>query len=58
MRFCLDTPIGKVRRENIVGWDRERGVVTFERDGKRVSYPDFPAALDVPGDPTVMLWRG
>ena len=57
VRLVLDTPIGKVRREDIVAWDREQGVVTFAREGKQVIYHDFPQALDVPGDPDVLLWK-
>lgn len=57
-RVVLDTPIGKVRRENIIAWNRETGVVTFERDGQQISYRDFPKELDKPGDITKMLWKG
>ena len=57
-RFVLDTPIGKVRREDVVGRDRRAGTVTFERDGRRVVYPDLPEALDEPGEIGTLLWRG
>ncbi len=57
VRFTLDSPLGKVRREHIVAADPARGTVTFRRDGREILYPDFPATLDVPGDPAVMLWR-
>lgn len=57
VRLVLDTPIGKVRREDIEAWDRDRGLVTFVREGHRVQYVDFPAELDVPGDVETMLWR-
>jgi len=57
VRFTLDSPIGKVRREQIVGRDAAKGVVTFRRDGRDFDYPDFPAHLDRPGDPAVMLWK-
>jgi lysine 2,3-aminomutase len=57
VRLVLDTPIGKVRREDIVDWDRERGLITFERDGKQVIYPDFPPVLDVPGELSTLLWK-
>ena len=57
-RFVLDTPVGKVRREDLSERDRAAGTLTFERDGRRIAYPDFPAHLDEPGDPEVMLWRG
>lgn len=56
IRFTLDSPLGKVRREHIVA--RDAGLVTFEKAGKRFVFPDFPAALDVPGERDVMLWRG
>ncbi len=58
VRFTLDSPLGKVRREHITAWEEADGRVTFEREGKRFDYPDFPAALDLAGDPAVMLWRG
>jgi KamA family protein len=57
VRLVLDTPVGKVRREDIVRWDKDRGLVTFERDGKPVVYPDLPEELDVPGDIATLLWR-
>lgn len=57
VRFTLDSPLGKVRREHIEAWDEARGLVTFAREGRRFVYPDFPAHLDVPGDPDVMRWR-
>jgi len=56
IRFTLDSPLGKVRREHIVA--RDAGLVTFEKAGKRFVFPDFPVALDVPGDRDVMLWKG
>jgi lysine 2,3-aminomutase len=58
VRFTLDSPLGKVRREHIVARDRVNGLVTFRREGREIRYPDFPAHLDIPGDPQVMLWRG
>ncbi|NTV63184.1 MAG: radical SAM protein [Oscillochloris sp.] len=57
VRLVLDTPIGKVRREDIVAWDHAQGVIAFEREGKQVLYHDFPETLDVPGDPAVLLWQ-
>ncbi|WP_181708580.1 radical SAM protein [Chthonobacter rhizosphaerae] len=57
VRFTLDSPLGKVRREHVASWDEANGLVTFRRDGRSFVYPDFPAHLDVPGDPAVMLWR-
>jgi lysine 2,3-aminomutase len=58
VRFTLDSPIGKVRREHIVARDRVAGRVTFEKAGQRFVFPDFPPELDVPGDPGTMLWKG
>lgn len=58
VRFTLDSPIGKVRRDHVVAWDEAARRVTFARDGRRFVYPDFPPDRDVPGDPAVMLWRG
>ncbi|MBH0239528.1 radical SAM protein [Methylobrevis albus] len=58
IRFTLDSPVGKVRREHIVARDRAAGTVTFRREGQSIVYPDFPAMLDVAGDPATMLWRG
>ena len=57
VRLVLDTSIGKVRKEDIVHWDRERELVTFERDGKQIVYPDFPQELDVPGCISRLLWK-
>ena len=54
-RFTLDTPIGKVRREDIV--QRKNGEIIFERAGRRTAYRDFPAAFDIPGDPALLLWK-
>ena|GEM_PF-584303 len=56
-RFVLDTPVGKVRREDIVARDPAAGTITFQRGERRIDYPDFPAALDRPGDLSTMLWR-
>lgn len=58
VRLVLDTPIGKVRREDIVAWDEATGRITFEREGHQVVYHDFPAELDRPGELDVLLWRG
>lgn len=57
IRFTLDSPLGKIRREHIVRWDEARGEVIFAKDGREIRYPDFPADLDEAGDPAVMLWR-
>jgi KamA family protein len=56
-RVAMDTPVGKVRRENIAAWDKTTGEVLFEREGNQVKYIDFPEDLDVPGDILKMLWK-
>ncbi len=56
-RFCLDTPHGKVRRENLVMRENATHTLVFMRDGKRITYPDFPEELDVAGDRATLLWR-
>lgn len=56
-RFCLDSPFGKVRRENLKMRDRNAQHLVFMREGQRVDYPDFPDALDVPGNIEIMLWQ-
>jgi len=58
VRFTLDSPIGKVRREHIVVRQPATGRVTFEKAGQRFVFPDFPADLDIPGDRATMLWKG
>ncbi|MCI5193673.1 MAG: radical SAM protein [Candidatus Electrothrix sp. AU1_5] len=58
VRLVLDTPIGKVRREDIVAWDEQTGRITFQREGKNVIYHDFSAELDQPGELDTLLWRG
>jgi KamA family protein len=57
VRLVLDTPVGKVRRDDIVNWDRKRNVITFARDGKHIEYEDFPAELDIPGRLDWLLWK-
>jgi lysine 2,3-aminomutase len=58
VRLVMDTPIGKVRREDLVAWEKETGKVTFQRDGKQITYHDFPVELDVPGEIDTLLWKG
>lgn len=58
VRLVLDTPIGKVRREDMSGWDEANGRITFRRQGKEVVYHDFPAELDQPGELDTLLWKG
>ncbi|KER04634.1 radical SAM protein [Photorhabdus temperata] len=56
-RFVMDTKVGKVRREDITHYDTDLGIAIFERDGKTIRYPDFPANLDIPGDIETILWK-
>lgn len=56
-RFCLDSPFGKVRRENLKMRDRTSGRLVFMREGERIDYPDFPVAMDTPGSIETMLWK-
>ncbi len=57
VRLVLDTPIGKVRREDIVDWDKEKAIITFQREGKNVIYHDFPQELDEASDEKTLLWK-
>lgn len=56
-RFVMDTKVGKVRREDMTNYDQARGIAYFERDGKTITYHDFPSELDVPGSIETLLWR-
>lgn len=58
VRFTLDSPVGKVRREHLSGWDITGNTAIFTRQGREVRYPDFPTELDVPGEIATLLWKG
>lgn len=58
IRLVLDTPVGKVRRENVKSWDTNTGVVIFSRAGKDITYQDFPEELDQRGDINRLMWKG
>lgn len=58
VRVVLDSPIGKVRRENISKWDEKNGIVVFSRDSKEVLYHDFPKNMDEPGELKYLMWKG
>jgi KamA family protein len=58
VRLVLDTPIGKMRREDISSWSASDNRVTFARDGQSVEYFDLPEHLDAPTDLATLLWRG
>jgi lysine 2,3-aminomutase len=57
VRLVLDTPAGKVRREDIVAWDEARGEITYRRQERTVLYRDFPMTSDVPGELDLLLWK-
>jgi lysine 2,3-aminomutase len=59
-RFVLDTEIGKVRREHCIKRETNPDgstLLTFQRDGKQITYPDFPEALDTPSNIQRLLWQ-
>jgi lysine 2,3-aminomutase len=56
-RLVLDTPIGKVRREDMIEYDEKRKLAVFEREGKKVLYPDLPEEMDIPGKLDILLWK-
>jgi KamA family protein len=57
-RLIMDTPYGKVGRDDILSGPDENGVVIFLRSGNHVAYHDFPTSLDIPGEPAELLWKG
>lgn len=57
-RLCLDSPVGKVKREHVIRHDRARGVYVFQRQGGRTVYHDIPAGLDRPTPLEKLLYRG
>ncbi|MEX0885226.1 MAG: radical SAM protein [Phycisphaeraceae bacterium] len=57
-RVCMDSPLGKVRREHVVAHDPDRDVYVFERDCRQVTYQDIPAAMDVPTPAADLLYNG
>lgn len=56
-RLVMDTPVGKVRRENIIKWNHLTKKVIFEREGKKIIYHDFPEKLYKAGDINLLLWK-
>ncbi len=58
VRFTLDSPVGKVRRENLVGWNMSDNCAIFSRDGKEILYPDFPENMDIASHLSTLLWAG
>ncbi len=58
VRFCQDTNLGKCQLHEFDRVDAERGLVIYEREGKRIEVPDFPESQDQPGERSIMLWKG
>lgn len=56
-RLVLDSPVGKVKREDITNWDEENDTVIFKRQGNTVLYHDLPQSQYIPGDVKKMLWK-
>jgi len=56
-RIVLDTHYGKVRREDLKSYNEQSGIAIFEREGHQIPYPDFPEALDEPGELSTLLWK-
>lgn len=55
-RFVLDSPIGKVRRENLKKYLKNQYAV-FSREEKEIIYPDLSEEWDIPGKLSLMLWK-
>ncbi|MDD3341690.1 MAG: hypothetical protein PHN72_05850 [Bacilli bacterium] len=55
VRFCMDTTIGKVRKENIK--EKNGKCITFSRDGKDVEYYDLDDGIDQPTPLNQLLWK-
>ncbi len=56
-RLVLDTPHGKVRREDLSSLNAETGIASFQREGNTIIYPNLPPHLDIPGSLTTLLWK-
>lgn len=57
-RVCMDSPVGKVRREHVIAHDPAADQYTFERDCQQVTYHDIPAAMDRPTPVDELLYNG
>lgn len=57
-RVCLDTSVGKVRREDIVAHDAERNRYVFRRESQEIEFFDLPAELDRETPAEDLLYRG
>jgi len=54
---CLDTPIGKVRRNHIKNYDEGGNTYLFERNLKRFEYRDIPSCEDISTNREFLLYR-
>jgi len=54
---CLDTPIGKVRRNHIISHDSSRNTYLFQRNLRRFEYQDISSKNDLPTDLGSLLYR-
>jgi lysine 2,3-aminomutase len=57
-RVCLDSPIGKLKREHITAHDPEGNLYSFERAGQQLTYHDIPSEMDEPSDLSQLLYDG
>ncbi|MEX0654843.1 MAG: radical SAM protein [Phycisphaeraceae bacterium] len=57
-RVCMDSPVGKVRREHVIAHDPVADQYTFERDCQQVTYHDIPADMDHPTPVEALLYSG
>ena len=57
-RVCMDSTIGKVKREHVVAHDPDNDTYTFERDCQQITYYDIPAEMDQPSPASWLLYHG
>lgn len=57
VRVVFDSPIGKVRREELVRYNINSGAAVFERGGKIVEYPDLPDNMYEESAIQTLLWK-
>ena len=58
LRFCQDSPHGKLQLHEVVKVDEQKCTVTYLRKGQCIEVPDFPKTLDIAGDLKRLLWKG
>jgi KamA family protein len=57
LRFCQDTPYGKLQLHEVVKLDAEKCLVIYQRKQQLIEVPDFPEHLDRPGELENLLWK-